>query len=643
MNLTKLLRKNSRTLLMVFMSLLLVAFLVPNSIQGCNKQGNEGSFVLGEVYGHRVTAADRNSAGMQLRILRAMNIPMPTDDNFALTYYLLTAEAEHLGVRFSEDHVKSMLTQANTTNDEMARIQAVTRASYSDIYRAVGEWLAMMQVQDLYASALVPTVPRLAAQYRNQTQQADTRCAIIDARAFLPLVPEPTDEQLAEFFDETKDRFPAHTEDTLVYGYELPDRVQIEYLTVDPERVLRRVSAPDSKVREFFNDHQQRYVKPDPNEPMNAGGRPAMVPMTFAEAQAEVREDYRLSRAIELAQGIMNDIYADAHEPWRNAEKNEQGYAIAPSNVVSFEDLAARYNERQPVTYEKTDLLSQEQVRRLIGLGQAGRVVGNQRLTVAELVFQGLGLEPTPDPNATPPRLSQLEPAELIFAYSQEHRVSQYQTYLFRVVAVAPKEPPANWQDMRERLTADWKFMRAFDLAGEAARQLAEQARTVGLDEAAKTAEQLRATLAAASNTDPNTPLAGPDYTKIFEPFTPRNVTRMSQFVQPNIGLTTLLPRAIFALADDPNAGTHPTAVVPLVSMQTPDQSRWVVAELIGVDPVYDGPFEARLAQQANRPPQDDYRLFSQNWASLDNVIKRTGFQPSERLQKSQDQESQGD
>jgi hypothetical protein len=629
MNLTKFLRKNTRILLMVFMSFLLVAFLVPNQVQGCGQDRRNINFAVGEVFGETVYAEDMQRYRHEISVLQGI-LPLPPQiAGDERVYYLLTEEARRSGVRVGREAAKQQLVEMGVTNEFLKAVNARTRVSYDQLYDIVGKWMGVLWLAEMQASAMTDSLPREKHAYRNQFQEAIARVSILDAEAFLPLVPEPTEEQLQAFFEEHKSEKQGHTEAELQFGYRLPDRVRVEYLTVDPADVARKIRVKSSQVEQFFEDHRNRYTKPDPA----AGNNPQapQIPMTFEEARFQVKEDLRLQRAIEEAQRIVNEMKDEADAPWRASVPGEDGF-LEPTTTdfASFEALRDKYSDRYPVQYAQTELVPMNELQRMRGFGQAS-IGSSQRRTYAWQMAGSRVKGILEDATDGGPALVPMQPGPVMMApdpTAPQNRA--YQAYLFRVSEVAPSAPPASLDDVREEVTEDWKLSEAYRLAQQHAESLAETARAVGLDEAVAQAEELRALLeqaevAATQPADGSAPPPrAPRYVADLEPHTPERLTRTTRMMRPKLGATTTIPKGIFALADEPAGDdAHRVGALPFAK-----EFQWVVAELLDVQPIYEKPFEQQLQASRSNPQTDmmKFRIFLMDWFQPENVMKRTGF-----------------
>lgn len=635
MNLVKTLRENGRTLLMVFMALLLVAFLIPQSLEGCGSQRRDMLIQFGRAFGRDVTSVEVQRARDELQVLMSAGIIDPRSAPSDVDYHLLKSEAAQMGIRVGRAEVIDLLRRAGFTDEAVAAIQLRNSISYNQLFDMIGNWLAVMRVRSLQAAACLTSLPREMLSYRDQSQEAVALLSQINSKAFESSVPEPTEEQLQAFFAEGKDRMTAHTADALVFGYKLPDRVKIEYLTVDPDKIKSRVVVKGAQVERYFADNAARYTKPDPTAPPSSDGSPPpQIPMTFEEARDRVREELRDVRAVEEAQRVINNIYAEAHRPWVLAERDPNtGFARAPAGELpTFEDFQRKY-AADGVEYYKTELVDQATLQATAGFGQA-RLPERQSLSAAQLAFRVEGLF-VPDPQED--RLSVIsvgEPAPVVLSGRfdfQARRMVPRQAFVFRVLEVAPSAPPASLDEVREQVKADWKTFEAHRMAREWAEKLAARAREVGLEAAVREATELREKLAAAETAATQAPGASPippRWAAALDPITPSQLTRGKQFIE-QVGAAGPVAAALFELADKSPAGP-PAQAERVAVVGLANQYKWVVGELVEVKPIYEGGFQAQVASASLRNRMTAMQRFDFEWAAPQNLYQRIGFVAAE-------------
>lgn len=628
MNVVKYFRENTRTFLMVFMALLLVAFLIPQQIQGCGDARAEQRFRLGDLAGSPLTnvalqSTDRDRAVLErLGFLRFEQLPPDR-----LHYHLLRREAAAMDVHFPRSQVKDLLREAGMTDDVVVAVAESTRASYEEIFNAISGWMAVGQVRNAQSAASFDSLARQELTYRNRNQEAVVQISQIPTQGFVHTVPEPSEEQLQAFFAETRDRFTSHTDDQLVFGYRRPDRVRVETITLNPQKLLGRVQVRASQVREFFDENASRYTKPDPMAPQQPGSPPPTLPMTFDEAAETARADLRAIRAAEEAQRIINDIQSEAARPWVGLERDDKGFVISPpAESLSFEALAARHAD-DGVEYAATTLMQVNELRGIPGLGQA--FIGDRPPTpAAELAFRVKGLFEGQSAADRGPVLALMEPSPIALTRRSDPRLGRMrpdQPFLMRVIEIAPSAPPASIDEVRSDLVRDWKLVQAHAKAQEAAAALVERARQVGLEAAVSEATALKDTLAAAEAAATQAAGASPIPQRFVEsltPVSPSGVKRAATFV-PQFGSVPGLVETAFKLGESAGDAPHRAAATPLAR-----QFKVAVVELIEIKPIYRGAFEAQLANAAEQTSAQLRRRVDMEWREPENIHGRVGFTP---------------
>lgn len=658
MRISRLFRKYSRVLLLVFMSLLLVVFLLGDVIGRASRGPRGRDLKLGEVFGEPVYASQARLAADEFALARQLGFTTPdpwidaeSPQERDLVLFLLLKEAEHTGVRIGRDDVVEALRQDPDSARVLEAIRKTTGRSLNSIYDALRRVAAVTWLFRRQMEAVTPvSLPQLERAYRDQHQNARVLISVIDAEALLKQVPEPTEAELQAHFEQAKDRRTAHTDEELVFGYRLEDRVQVEYLTVDPVKMRELVSVREKEAQRYYRDHQNQYVRTVAGQP---GEKPQIVPLEYEEIKQRVREDCRAAKAIEEAQRLVNDLEHEARRPWRTVAVDESGLSERPPDeqIVSFAELRARFADRGPIEYHKTGLVTLEELYAEPGFGQAGKSTEQGRILAPALAFRVEGLA-EPDPKDRRPILRLYEPGPVVVR--EEPAATDFappvsQAYLFRVTRVAPAGPPAALDDVRPAAVRNLKRLKAFELAGRHARALAEEARRVGLKQAVAAAKELRALLgevpsasqpataaagqsSSAATTQPTgsaatQPIRQNRYIRMLKPFAPRQFLRLPRGGLPNIGVARHLHERVFALAatadSQPGAG-HRVVAVPLAR-----QFKWAVVELLGIEPIYRGEFELARERLERQLGWSRQQMFVVGWFKAANVIKRTGFVPA--------------
>jgi hypothetical protein len=648
MRISRIFRKYSRVLLLVFMSLLLVVFLIGDVIGRARYSGTAEDYEVGQAFGEPVHQSQIRRAELDFdvagRIIRAPRINSTDPQERGLAKYLLMEEARRAGIHVGRNEIIAGLRDAPGASAVLSGIRRETGRSLNSIYDAAARVQAtMVLVSYQLGAAAGVSLPELERAYRDANQEARVLISVIDSKPLAEQVPEPTEEELQAHFEEAKDRKTEHTEEALVFGYRIPDRVQIEYLTVDPAQIEESVYVSRKETENYYQDNQHKYTKPveDTSSFGFEDAQPRQVPMTYEEAEEQVREDCRRAKAIREAQALVNAIHEEALRPWISTALAEDGTHQAPPQeaLVPFTELQATSSSKYPVIYKKTELVTQNEVRLEPGFGRASVVIDRVPVRTATLAFRVEGLAAASKDDPTP-ILRLNEPSPVVIESRRTDPVADlepYQAYLFRVVRVEPTGPPASLDNVREELVKDVEQRKAFEFAGEKARALAERARQVGLKQAVAEAEDLKAMLSSTEEASPTAdPAAVPRadrYVRMLEPVEPEVFLRRPspRYLVPNVAFAPNLHEKAFALAEESGtdaADTHRVVAVPLAR-----NLRWAVVELLEVKPIYRGDFEMKRQELEQQTIEDSFGTCYERWFTPEYIFARAGYVPAARTE----------
>lgn len=628
---TKFFRKYSRFFILGFMSILLVIFLIQDAV-GRGQRSSQDAFAnaeIGRAFGKPIRQRDIARAGADLDIASdmGMSFQIPGRDEFErnLNAHLLMEEATRMGVRASRDEIRSRL---DSVPESGARFDAVCR-KFSCAPEAVNAALErVMSVADLmevmYEAAAGESGPRMEERYRKQSQQVDALISAIDGKAFVQNVTEPTEAEIQAHFEEAKDRADTHTDDALVYGYRIPDRARVEYLTIDPKELIPLVSARERDLKRYFDQNQKKYTKPVEAPAPPGTEPPPPIPMTFEEAKERVKEDFRLARATEEAQSRMNRIRDEAYAPWQSMQPDADGIRPPPATQahVSFESLAAKHSKDVKVLHRTTDLLTADKLALEPGLRSASVTEARRPVRAANLAYHVEGL-PKQAALGDRRQLRILEPSPVMLAASTP-LPGLSQAFVFRVVEAVPAGPPASIDAVREQIVKNLKMKKAVELAGQHAKALAERAKAVGLVAALAEAVDLKQmlleadTLAKANPGDPSNP---GNYAVKLDPVVATQFTSQRVFAG-NFSSSTAGALGM-AASTQPASEAHPFRAV--VAFNAPSQT-WGIIQVNALKPLYSEEFKKNKQFLEMLAQRDSQRMFVMSWMMPDSIHKRTGF-----------------
>ena len=637
MKILKVFRRYNHILLMVFMSLLLITFLIPQTLRGCGDQRGLNDAV-GTAFGKTIFQNDLRRTAVDMEAVGQLGVPLPADNR--LDNYLLMEEARRLGIRLGRDTVKQSFASSPAA-ERLSDVASRQNRSVDSLYDALGDSMAVDYAFRLQFEAMISTQPRVEVAYRDQNEQAIVKLSVISSDAFLEQAAEPTEREIAALFEEGKDRETSHEDDVFKFGYRYDDRVAIEYLTVDPAKIKDSLRVRDKEAREHYEQNKTRYVDTVPRLlPSSQPTRPRFErrQLSFEEARQRVKRDKREIKAAEVAQRLMNEIKRAADRPWATTGMGDDDYLIVPDGAadVSFEELRDRFSQSYEVEYHKTELLDALGLRDLSNIGRA-RATGSRGLGAS---FENLALRvkglATLGSGGAAQGLNPFEPSDVIMTQQFVGGVrGPYQAFLFRIIEVAPAAPPAAVDAVRDKVIEDIKLMKAHDIAKGHAEQLLSAAKTSGLAAAVEGSPLKQILLdaqTAAGETAGGTVPFGKKYADALEPFTPtQRLTRNSFSVDARVGAAGPLPEKVFEIARQPvSPEGRRLGLVQLVIAR-----KWVLVELEEIKPIYQGEFDRRRQSLAAQNLRFESFVFRSDWINSDNIRLRTGFQPPQQADSS--------
>lgn len=647
MNPTRFMRDNMKILLVIFVSLLVIVFMLPPEMFNASG-GGRGDFVIGLADGEPVHSSDAARAKLwadttlQLGGLPGDRFPIPFSfpppNLTGVDLYLLELEAAAAGITFGIEEAKALFAGDPERQVRLRQIKRTQRRSYDDIYADLAKWMAISQLLQTRSDAASPSVASLKDDFRTQTQRASFQFVQITAEDLLQHVPQPSDAELEAFFAQYADVLPSRTLGDVSYGYRQPARVEIEYLTVAPESLLDDMRVRERQAREFYESNAALYSEQrDYSLPTTEAGPPftETVQLTFAEALDEVRSDLRLSFACNEAERIVNRAAQAASRPWITQDTDDQGFRVQPpiDDLVAFtelqqESLSADY----PLVYGRGSGRINELARIEPRLANARITLGGNLpfMQTPQLAFRTKGLY-EPNERDQRPVLNLFEPSPVMIQVvnPQEPEVRQIrQAYVFRVVGIEPEFAPASIDEvegLRAEVIRDWRASKALELAEQVGERLADRAREVGLANAFNEDSELRPLLVdawpAGQATAPEQ--LNPVDQERLERLGPHQAMQFTRgqpvlgFIagRPLFGINELV-EPIFAVeplirADDPSA-TPATERVVVGTARRADYQSVFVCEVIAFAPLEDEQFSAQstnlLVQRARVDQQEFLR-----------------------------------
>ena len=529
----------------------------------------------------------------------------PSEPLTVADWCLLVEGAADVAESLTEETIDEFLASRGMGPENISDAAKASRKSDDEVRAAVRRHVAILQqAEDWGAEHVSVTDAEVDQLIEDVHRQLELEGVLLYSDALLPLVGEPAESELETLF---RERRAAEVEDVDALDssmYFVPFRVSVEYVTLRAADVAGKLEAEGHDVSADEVDD----CGDDPDS--------CSAPQTSCGPAG----------AVETGNQIMLDLLGELREPWAQAESGLDGYAVAPDQVRSMaylKDVAAEYSRRYEVPIEVTSTgpLTYREAGELAGIGQARwRKSSRTVATFPAVVFRVQGIGPKP-PQASDEWASALyEPTGVLVERANDETVVAW--HVIRMVSVACPETATTLADVRRRVEADWRRIKALEMTRRRAEELMATARQVGLAQAWDAADAMQREFS-----DRAVRLSQP-------PFSRRQLLEPEQFEVLRIATTRTALEGVpkdaafvgrcFDLADqlEREAVTTPMrALVGLVPLA--GDAGWAVVQIVKIyDPPSEIPADYR-AELAKRLRIEEFYRSVRTWFSPQEIRQR--------------------
>lgn len=481
------LRKYNKIILAVFGTLLLIVFLIPQAIDAlfqyqARRGGAWAVYVTPEGEREELTNAAAVEAQMTFRvIMEGLDNPLqPLGVTDYPHWFLLRLEAEQAGLIPSPELARQALGGGEEGANELSALARESGVSPRQAAEAVAALIGVQQLLDLHASAGKVSDVRLRQFASENLVAAEAEAVVIPASADAADLPEPTEEEVRRQFEAYRDV--ARGEGEHGFGYRLPDRLMLEWVTVPSEDVRARLEAagvPSSlEVRKYFLRNRAQFPAPPG---VDAEDDEAV----FQAVEDRVRRRLLDERTREELERIARFAEAELSTATRDLERDGP-YRVLPEDWAErriplpkiAEDVQAEFGIELPeYTMRGDEWLEVGDVPSLGPIAFAATEKFGRRMTLRDLVT----------------RLREFGGADDAFVQAglafPPLRGGDGSVYLVRVVDAQPAHAPETIDEVREEVVADLKRVAHFERLSQAAEELRRRATEEGLAELAEAHE----------------------------------------------------------------------------------------------------------------------------------------------------------
>ncbi|MDG2030642.1 MAG: hypothetical protein P8J45_06530 [Phycisphaerales bacterium] len=515
----KFLRLYQGWILAIFGTFLVITFLLPQAIQGLFQSyavsggdwatvGDDENVTNGQLQMVRGELLVQDVIGTQFRTIPNL-LGASKDPSY---WYLLSREAEQAGLvggaGVGRDYLASMSQQYIANGQQVSEttilLQMMGSSNFSDrqVYETLAKVQGVAQLANQFQNAARYSDERMRQAAAQLVLSADIDIVIIDAKADgsqstptttdtttdtdtdtevaaseEPATPQgnpalavntPDEAALEAQFQLHKSENPGEGESG--FGYKLPDRASIEWITVSKEGVRTAIT----ETAEFDPiELRKAFI----NDPQAYGATTGAEPPKYSDYQELVRERM-LRDLIETRMGEIEKFLSDQTQlPRRGLNRQGLDYELPEDwdqQRANFEVLAAALGEEfsmpAPENARSRELISAIEIDSLPGVGSSRSTkFGRQPTSVSQYVMASKEF----GNNTTIP--SQAGIAGPVFSDAAGN------LHIFRVLETDPAREARSIDEVRDAVTADATTLARFEKIKALSAELETQAIEYGL------------------------------------------------------------------------------------------------------------------------------------------------------------------
>ncbi len=226
----------------------------------------------------------------------------PTSDSQVVQTWLLARRAEELGMQVDDDTINDFITQATDGRlgkKQIHEILGSLKTNESGLFRALGRELLAVRLQQTIDVSIRGTTPAQRYDYfLRLNRSAKIEALGVPVENFVDKVPDPSDRELAAFFEKYKDRlFDPNSPEP---GFREPHRVNVQFVKAEQQAFSDPKSVSEEEIRDYYEKNKSvRYRDTDlpkpsappttgKTEPASTSPTPLDKPAAPAESKPEV-------------------------------------------------------------------------------------------------------------------------------------------------------------------------------------------------------------------------------------------------------------------------------------------------------------------------------------------------------------------
>jgi hypothetical protein len=332
----------------------------------------------------------------------------------SIYWLLLQNEAQNAGIRISNAQAGELLGriipqlfEGQTYRQLIGAIITQQRIPEKHILTTLSKLLAIMQYSAIVCSNEDLTTRQIMQMASNEEERINVEFVKFDSAVFAEQQETPGEDKIAEHFNKYKAIAPGTVSDENPHGlgYKLPDRAQLEYISVKLDEVKTIVKRPtqDEMGNYYSKNKEQLYTEQVPSDPNDPNSPTIPKTKSFAEVASSISQQLLkdkinstatniLQETRTLTEAEMEDLRIESEEVTTEQLKEKAGDYKAAAAQLS-EKYKIKVYTGQTGLLSPVDIQSDEQMGTLFlqGYGQNPVILSKVIFAVDELGVSELG------------------------------------------------------------------------------------------------------------------------------------------------------------------------------------------------------------------------------------------------------------
>jgi len=469
----KFFRQYDKLILTVGATLLMIGFLIQPTLSMFAPDPTNSSQAIGMIGDTQLTFGDQRQAANQLRAISALSPQLAQVSGFdSLQWLLILHDADRMGLSVSWAQVDQFLGEIGQDDAMLGATARRLGLSTESIRQAARDWVVVQEYVELVYGLTHGGQPRISEPLRQRflyDYQATVKVSALPIRAdqYLEQIDEPNEQRLAEHFEHYKDSLPGQGTPH-GFGYRVPDRVKIEYLSIPFKPLRDQVQIEDEWVqaRRYFKEHIDDLR--DENQPDDQDAT-ASDPISDDDLYELVRDkiinQLRDEQASQLAARMIKTAQAMLMENTRGLPLSQgyrqfnDGWAPIPLRAVADKLWQQFGVSPQTIAVQREDdhWLTFEGLTQLPGINSS-QLISSRPIPFLLYVRSAKELlKPNDPPELASFRLQTRIP-------SRPLKSNDGSLYLFRLVDAQQDRTPESIDEIRQQVVRDVKQIDAYQI-----------------------------------------------------------------------------------------------------------------------------------------------------------------------------------